>query len=155
MSFLGLAPYDMNMLFVAIPAAGFAVIVAIIGWSAAGDLLLPRPVLVVSDEGLFDRRVSDDPIRWEDVNAATSLLEGKGGVVLELAPPVETRLDPYRPGTFMFERPEPGVAHIAVRAMTISASRLARAILEVASAHGVDVRAARTHERMRRRRWMG
>jgi hypothetical protein len=152
-SFVGAVPYDFNILFVAVPVAGIGVILAILAWSALGDLLLPQPVLVIGEDSIFDRRVTDGPIRWSDVKAATSLVSGRGGVVLELNSFTRTALDPFRPGTFMFERPEPGVAHIPVRAMTVPAATLVTAILHRAEASGATVGAARSHEKMQRRRW--
>ena len=155
MSFVGLAPYSFNMLLVAVPVAGIGIILAIVGWSALGDLLRPGPVLTIDENGIWDRRVSDDPIGWADVTAATSLLSRHGGVVLELESSTPTALDPFRPGTFMYERPEPGVAHIPVRAMTVPAQTLVEAILTHAQRAGATVGSADSHARMPRRRWFG
>jgi hypothetical protein len=74
-------------------------------------------------------------------------------VVLELESPMPSALDPFRAGTFMYERPEPGVAHIPVRAMTVPAARLVEAILLRAQQSGAVVGSADSHERMPRRRW--
>jgi hypothetical protein len=150
-SFVGLVPHNMGILLVAVPAAGIGFIIGLLGWSAVRDLLLPRPVLSLDDAGILDRRVADAPIAWNDVSAATALTGG--GVVLELRSPTVTRLNALRPGTFMFEQPDPGIAHIPVRAMTVPAATLVRAILEHAERHGAVVGHAVTHEKMRRRRW--
>ncbi len=155
MSFVGLAPYSFNMLLVAIPVGGIGVVLATVGWSALGDLVRPAPVLTIDEEGIWDRRVSDGPIAWTDVTAATSLLSRHGGVVLELKSPTPTTLDPFRPGTFMYERPEPGVAHIPVRAMTVPAQTVVEAILTEAQRAGATVGSAESHEKMPRRRWFG
>lgn len=152
-SFVGLVPYNFGILLVAVPGAGFGLIVALVGWSALRDLLLPHPVLVVDATGIADRRIADPPIAWSDVASATSLLRAGGGVVLELRGPTATRLDALRPGTFMFQQPDPGIAHIPVRAMTVPAARLTAAILELAEANGATVGEAATHEKMRRRGW--
>jgi hypothetical protein len=154
-SFVGVAPYSFNMLLVAVPVAGIGIVLAIVGWSALGDLLLPTPVLSIDEDGIWDRRVSDGPIAWTDVTAATSLLSRHGGVVLELKSSTPTALDPFRPGTFMYERPEPGVAHIPVRAMTVPAQTLVEAILTEAQRAGATVGSAESHEKMPRRRWFG
>jgi hypothetical protein len=152
-SFVGAVPYDFNILLIAVPVAGIGVLLAIVAWSALGDLLLPQPVLVIDEEGVFDRRVSDGLIRWSEIKAATSLLSAGGGVVLELSSFTRTALDPFRPGTFMFERPEPGIAHIPVRAMTVPALTLVTAILDRAAEKGATTGTARSHEKMQRRRW--
>src|SRR5690606_13609707 len=107
----GIIPVDLGILLVAIPTAGIAVPAAAVAMAAWRDLTLPRPVLVIDDAGIFDRRVTDGPVPWGDVKAATSLLPGRGGVVLELDRPVEGRADPFRAGTFLFDRPEPGLLH--------------------------------------------
>lgn len=150
-SFVGLAPYDFGLLMIGIPTAGLAVIFAVVARVAIADLLLPHPVLHVTEEGVLDRRVADRPIRWREVTAVTSLLDGRGGIVVELAEPLTTRLEPFRPGTFLFERPDPGLAHIAVRAMTVPAAELEQAILASAAAAGVPTARAATHPRVQRR----
>lgn len=154
-SFVGLAPYHLGILMIAVPTAGIGLIVGLIGWSALGDLLLPHPVLTIDETGILDRRVADAPIPWSDVTAATSLLRGGGGVVLELRVPTPTRLNALRPGTFMFQQPDPGLAHIAVRAMTVPAVRLVAAIVERAERHGALIAEGAVHEKMRRRSWTG
>lgn len=150
-SFAGVAPFDFNILLIAIPTAGIAVPVAAVALAAWKDLMLSGPVLVIDDEGIFDRRVTDTPVSWSDVRAATSLLPGRGGVVLELNRRVAGRADPFRAGTFLFERPEPGLLHIPVISMTVPARRLADAILELAERHGATVGEAKAHERIHRR----
>lgn len=153
-SFVGLAPTDFGILLIAVPVAGIGIVVAVAVRIAIGDLMLPRPVLAIGEDGILDRRVSAVPIPWSDVREATSLLGGGGGVVLELHSSTATDLNPWRAGTFLFERPEPGVAHIPVGAMTVPAAELAAAILERAKSHGAAARESVTHERMRRRRLM-
>lgn len=152
-SFVGVVRPDLNLLFVAIPAAGVAVLLARVVWRLVGDLLLKRPVLTIDDTGLFDARVADAPIPWTDITAATSLRgAGRGGVVLELRTPLQTRLDPTRPGTLLFEQPDPGIAHVALDRMTVSAAQLETAILQRAEAAGATVGTATTHPRMQRTR---
>lgn len=148
---LGIVPMDMGILLIAIPTAGVAVPVAAVAIAAWRDLTLPRPVLVIDDAGIFDRRVTDAPVPWSDVKAATSLLPGRGGVVLELDRPIEGRANPFRAGTFLFERPEPGLLHIPVVSMTVPAKRLVAAILEQVKQNGAAVSEAATHPRIRRR----
>lgn len=148
---LGIIPVDLGILLVAIPTAGIAVPVAAVAIAAWRDLTLPRPVLVIDDASIFDRRVTDAPVPWREVKAATSLLPGRGGVVLELDRLVEGRADPFRAGTFLFERPEPGLLHIPVVSMTVPAKRLVAAILEQAKQNGAVVSEAATHPRIGRR----
>lgn len=151
-SFGGLVPQDFGILLIAVPTAGIGIICIVFLWSAWSDLLLPRPVLVIHEAGVFDRRVADALIPWSEVTSATSLLGGHGGVVLELRSPLPTRLNPFRAGTFLFERPDAGVAHIPVRAMTVPAVTLARAIVDHAERHGARAAEASTHPRMLRRK---
>ena len=151
-SFVGLVPLHFGILLIAVPGAGIGIICTVFIWSVWSDLLLPRPVLVIDGTGIFDRRVADAPIRWSEVTAATSLLPGRGGVVLELRSPLPTQLSPLRAGTFLFERPEPGVAHIPVQAMTVPAATLVRAMLGHAERHGAAVGEVATHPRMPRRK---
>lgn len=151
-SFGGLVPLDLGILLIAVPTAGIGIVCIVALWSVSGDLLLPRPVLVIDGTGIFDRRVADAPIPWSEVAAATSLLGGHGGVVLELRSPLPTRLSPFRAGTFLFERPEPGVAHIPVRAMTVPAVTLVRTMLAQAERHGAVVGEMPAHPRMPRRK---
>lgn len=147
----GFIRMDLGILLVALPTAGLAVPSFILAHVAWQDLTLARPVLVIDESGIFDRRVTDAPVPWQQVKAATSLLPGRGGVVLELDRPTEGRAHPFRAGTFLFERPEPGLLHIPLISMTVPAARLAGAILELADRNGAEVAEATAHERIRRR----
>jgi hypothetical protein len=149
-SFIGVVPFDFNILLIAIPTAGIAVPPTAVALAAWNDVRLPRPVLMIDDAGIFDRRVTDAPVPWNEVKAATSLLPGRGGVVLELDSPTVGRANPFRAGTFLFERPGPGLLHIPVMSMTVPAARLAGVILELAERHGALVAEATAHERIRR-----
>jgi hypothetical protein len=152
-SFVGAVPFDQGMLFLAFPALAIGVPAVLTARTAVQDLLLPLPVMQLDDEALFDRRVSDRPILWGAVESATSILEGGGGVVLELRSGQQTSLDSFRIGTFLFQQPRQGIAHVAVRGMTMSAATLSRAILDLAGRHGAAVSYARAHEKMPRLRW--
>jgi hypothetical protein len=147
--FVGLVPFDMNMLFVALPTLGVAVGLAVVGRGALGDLLLPRPVLSADETMLFDRRVMIEPLPWSEVTRATSVVAGGGGVVLDLRNPIPT----FGMGSIVFETPDPGIAHIAVRGMTQPADVLARALLDLAAEAGAETGEARAHEKLRRRSW--
>jgi hypothetical protein len=149
MSFVGLAPFDMNMLFVALPAVAAAFSLALLARVSLGVLLLPRPVLAATAEGIMDRRVLSEPLRWSEVTRAVSIVAGGGGIVFELRHPVPT----FGMGSLTFEQPEPGVAHIALRGLDAPAPRLAAAILELAAASGVEIAEARGHDRLPRRNW--
>ena len=151
-SYVGLAPFDFGILVISVPVAGIAVPLAIIARTAARDLMTQRPVLTIDDVAIHDRRVSDQPIPWSEVTAATSILTGHGGIVLEVKEPLQTRLEPFRPGTFLFSRPDPGVAHIPLRAMTVPAGELEEAILGQAARHGVATSCSHTHPGAERRR---
>lgn len=139
----------MNMLFVALPALAVAVALATVGRGLLSDLLLPHPVLSVGADGIFDRRVMAQPLPWSEVIRATSVIDGGGGVVLDLRHPIPT----VGMGSLAFEQPDPGIAHIAVRGMTVPTATLAGGILELASAAGVEAGRARSHEKLRRRTW--
>jgi hypothetical protein len=62
MSFVGLVHFDINMLFVALPALAIAVALALLTQAAVRELLLERPMLAVDAEGIFDRRVMAAPV---------------------------------------------------------------------------------------------
>jgi hypothetical protein len=148
-SFVGLLPFDMNMLFVALPALAAAVALALLGRGALGDLLLARPVLSADHNGVFDRRTMERPVPWSEVTRATSIVAGGGGVVLELRTPIPTGAM----GTLTFEAPAAGAAHIILRGMTVPARQLAREILGLAAAAGVETADANAHEKVPRRTW--
>jgi len=148
----GFAPFDLNVLFAALPGIAIAALFARSLWSIVGDLLRKRPVLTIDEAGILDTRVADILIPWSDVDAAVSLRgKGRGGVVLELRTPLQTKLDPARPGTMLFERPQPGIAHIPILRMTIGAAQLEAAILDRAKANGATISTASTHLRMAQR----
>ena len=149
LGFVGLAPFDTNMLFVALPALGAAVALAVVGRGALGDLLLPRPVLSADERGVFDRRVMPEPLAWGKVSRATSIVAGGGGVVLELSQTVPA----LGLGTLVFEAPDAGAVHVIVRNMTVPGAELARRLLDLAAEAGVEPAEARAHEKVRRRSW--
>lgn len=152
LALMGLVRFDFNILLAALPGLAVAVTLGRVLWTIAGDLLRPRPVLVIDDSGIRDSRASDALIAWSDIEAATSLRgAGRGGIVLDLRHPRETRLDPARAGTLLFEPPPPGVAHIAIQRMTVAPAMLEAAILERAEAAGATVGTAISHPRMSRR----
>lgn len=144
---LGGLKVDLGTVFVAFPVAGVAAFLFAAGSVAGGDLLLPRPVLTIDEAGIFDRRVTDTPIGWDEVTAATAL--PRGGVVLELASPRPARLNPYRAGSVFYQRPDDGVVLIPVRAMDVPAAALADAILDRAERHGAVVGARASHEKLK------
>lgn len=144
---LGGMKLDLGITFVAFPVAGVAAFLLAAGLAAAGDLLLPRPVLTIDADGLFDRRVTDTPIRWDEITAATAL--PRGSVVLELTSPRAGWLNPYRVGSVFYQRPDDGVVLIPVRAMDVPAADLADAILGWAERYGAVVGTAARHERIR------
>lgn len=148
-SFVGLAPFNMGMLFVALPALAAAVALALLARGSFGNLLLPRPVLAANEEGIMDRRVMLEPLPWSEVTRAVSIVAGGGGVVLDLRHPIPT----FGMGSLVFEQPEPGVAHIALRGLTVPPSALAAVILELAAAAGIETSEARTHDKVPRRSW--
>lgn len=148
-SFVGLVHFDMNMLLVALPALAAAVTLALFARGTLSDLLLPRPVLSIDDDGILDRRVMTERLPWTEVTRATSILSGGGGLVLELRNPIPT----IGMGTLAYEMPDRGAAHVALRGMTVPAQTLARAALDAAARAGAETAEARTHDRVRRRQW--
>lgn len=150
-SFVGLVHFEMNMLFVALPAIAAAVALGLAAQASLRDLLRPRPVLSIDENGLMDRRVMSQPLAWSEVTRAVSIMSGGGGggVVLELRHPIPT----MGMGSLAFEQPDPGIAHIALRGLTVPAYELARAILEQAEQAGAEAGEARSHDKLPRRRW--
>ncbi len=144
---LGGLTVDLGTTLVAFPVAGVAAFLLAAGSVAAGDLMLPRPVLTLDAAGIFDRRVTDAPIRWDEITAATTL--PRGSVVLELRSSRAGRLNPYRVCSVFYQRPDDGVVLIPLRAMDVPAADLADAILGWAEHHGAVVGTAVRHERLK------
>ncbi|HQZ13986.1 MAG TPA: hypothetical protein PK286_13970 [Devosia sp.] len=137
---------DFGATLVAFPVAGVAAFLLAAGFAAFGDLMMPRPVLTIDEHGLFDRRITDTPIRWDEVATATAL--PRGSVVLDLKSARGGRLNPYRVGSVFYQRPDDGVVVIPVRAMDMPAADLADAILLWAEQHGASVGTAARHEKL-------
>lgn len=131
---LGMAP-SMGLTLLALPTLAVAVFFLAVGSVVIGDLRLPRPVLTIDENGVFDRRVTDAPIAWDDV-MEVALAPGGGGVLLALKTPLDTHLSPYRAGTAGFRQPAAGLANIPVRAMDRPAKLLADTLTTLALQHG-------------------
>ncbi len=131
---LGVQPtMDLNVL--AFPALAVGVFFLVVAFAIASDLCLPRPVVRIDADGVFDRRVTDAPIRWGDIEDV-ALAPGGGAMQLKLRAPRDTRVSPYRVGTLGMRGDAPGVALVPLRVMDVPASQLVSAILEFAKRHG-------------------
>jgi hypothetical protein len=129
---LDMAP-TMDLTLLALPTAAVGLFFLVVALAIAADLRLPHPVLRIDGEGVFDRRVTDAPIRWADIVEA-AMAPGGGAVQLALREPLDTRLSPYRAGTIGFRNGTPGIALIPVRGMDRPAALLADTMLaEVAA----------------------
>jgi hypothetical protein len=136
-SLVGLAgvPPTFGLTILALPTLAVAVFFLAVGSVVIGDLRLARPVLTIDEHGVFDRRVTDAPIAWDEV-VEVAPAPGGGGVLLALKTPRETRLNPYRAGTAGFRQPAPGLANIPVRAMDQPTRLLAETLTALALRHG-------------------
>lgn len=131
---LGVQPtMELNLL--AFPTLAVGVFFLVVALAISSDLRLPRPVLRIDAEGVFDRRVTDAPLRWSDIEDV-ALAPGGGAMQLTLRRPVDTRLSPYRAGTIGIRGDTPGVALIPIRTMDRPAKQLAETILAFARRHG-------------------
>ncbi len=131
---LGMTP-SFSLILLALPALAIGVFFLAVGSVIIGDLRLPRPVLTIDENGVFDRRVTDAPIAWSDI-VEVAPAPGGGGVLLALKTPLETRLSPYRAGTAGLRQPAAGLANIPVRAMDQPARLLADTLTALALQHG-------------------
>lgn len=134
---LGMAP-SVELTLLALPTLAVAVFFLVVGAVIVGDLRLQRPVLIIDENGVFDRRVTDAPIAWADV-VEVAPSPGGGGVLLALRTPLDTRLSPYRAGTAGFRQPAAGLANIPVRAMDRPARLLADTLVALATRHGATI----------------
>lgn len=131
---LGMHP-SVELTLLALPTLAVAVFFLAVASVVVADLRLRRPVLTIDEHGVFDRRVTDEPIAWTDV-AEVAPAPGGGGVLLALKTPRETRLSPYRAGTAGFRQPAAGLANIPVRAMDRPAGLLAQTLTTLALQNG-------------------
>lgn len=131
---LGMSP-SIELTLLAMPTTAVAVFFLVVASVILADLRLPRPVLTIDEQGVFDRRITDSPIAWTDV-VEVAPAPGGGGVLLALRTPLETRLSPYRAGTAGFRQPAAGLANIPVRAMDRPAKLLADTLLALAMRNG-------------------
>jgi hypothetical protein len=149
LSFFGVVPFDMNLLFVALPAVVGAVLLWIVARSSLRLLLMPRPVLSANESGILDRRIMPALLPWSDVSRVTSIVGGGGGVVLDLREPAPMT----DVGSWRFEVADNGAAHIMLGGLTDDPATLARGILDLAARAGVETVTADAHEKVRRRTW--
>lgn len=136
---LGVQPtMDLNVL--AFPALAVGVFFIVVALTIVADLRLSRPVLRIDGAGVFDRRVTDAPIRWSDVEDV-ALAPGGGAMQLKLKAATDTRVSPYRAGTLGIRGDTPGVALIPIQAMDRPARLLAEAMVGFARQNGALVEA--------------
>lgn len=131
---LGVQP-TMALNLLAFPALAVGVFFIVVMLAIVADLRLPRPVLRIDADGVFDRRVTDTPIRWSDIEDV-GLAPGGGAMQLKLRAPRDTRVSPWRGGTLGIRAADPAVALIPLHAMDRPARELAEAILAFARRHG-------------------
>ena len=83
--------------------------------TAIRDLALAQPVVQIDEEGIFDRRVLDRVIRWDEIASVTSYRIVNGGLLLHLKEPLPVRFNLLRIGTiFHFWQPQPQTAYISM-----------------------------------------
>lgn len=146
--FVGVVHFELNMLFIALPALAACAALGVLAHGLLRDLLLPRPVLSADATGILDRRVMTAPLPWTEVSRAVSIAAGRG-LVLELRRPIPT----FGMGSLIHETPDPGIAYLSLRNLTAPAPALAAGILTLAANAGAETDQAVAHEGVRRRRW--
>jgi hypothetical protein len=83
---------------------------------AVSDLLLPRPLLRIDEEGIFDRRLGCDLIAWDNVTRVTSLDPQQAGCLVELRTPVRAKFSRMRAGTIgVIWRLPPSAVYISMQ----------------------------------------
>lgn len=110
--------------------------------TALRDLGVKNPALIVSDEGIWDRRVSDRVLRWDEISRATSLVASNGGILLALCLPLRTHFSRFRAGTFglVWNKP-PEQAYISIRFLSVRPQTIESVILTLARDNGAKVTA--------------
>src|SRR5262245_30731384 len=123
---------------VAVPSAGY------IGGAIVclRDLARKSPVLTLSREGLYDRRLLDQILPWSDVARATHTYTGRGiaGVHLKLRHAVAARQNPFRLGTlFFYWRRRPDEVHVPLIMLDVKPYALAHGIARLVQQHGGEI----------------
>jgi len=107
------------------------------------DLARRSPVLTLSRDGLWDRRLVDRPLSWSAIGRATLTYAGAGGgggVFLQLRHEIPARQNPFRLGTLFFFWPRrPAELHISLLMLDVSSYVLGHAIAHLVQRHGGEM----------------
>jgi hypothetical protein len=104
------------------------------------DLMRASPPVVLTADGLRDRRALDEMIRWSDVAEAYAWRGGYNGIRLRLRRSVNARHNPFRIGTaFIAWRRRPEELYVPVRFLTVRPHPLVHAIAALVRRHGGSV----------------
>jgi len=104
------------------------------------DLMRASPPVVLTADGLRDRRALDEMIPWSDVAEAYAWRGGYNGIRLRLRRDVEARHNPFRIGTaFIAWRRRPDELYVPMRLLTVRPHPLVHCIAALVRRHGGSV----------------
>lgn len=118
--------------------AGAGVVFVSMAVVALWDLRLPRPVIRVDREGVFDRRLAPDPIPWANIERVFMKAAQNSGIELHLRSPLPTPLNRFRlGGLWAWRRRDDGIAYIALND-TVGPTIDREAMAQLAVENGVE-----------------
>ena len=104
------------------------------------DLTRISPPVVLTADGLYDRRALDQMIPWSDIAEAYAWRGGYTGIRLRLRRSVNARHNPFRIGTaFIAWRRRPDELYVPVRFLTVRPHPLVHCIAALVRRHGGSV----------------
>lgn len=113
-----------------------------LGWLGillARDLLLPRPLLVIDDEGILDRRLDCGIIAWSEIEAIHALHPIAAGLLIRLAHPKRAKFSPLRPGTLgVIWKLPPSTVYVSMQS-ALGPHIAIDDIEKIANTHGVTI----------------
>jgi len=124
-----------------LPASAVAgVFLAAMAATCLLDLTRISPPVVLTPDGLYDRRALDEMIPWPDVAEAYAWRGGYTGIRLRLRRDMEARHNPFRIGTaFIAWRRRPDELYVPVRFLTVRPHSLVHCIAALVRRHGGSV----------------
>jgi hypothetical protein len=104
------------------------------------DLTRISPPVLLTPDGLYDRRALAEMIPWPDVAEAYAWRGGYNGIRLRLRRSVNARHNPFRIGTaFIAWRRHPDELYVPVRFLTVRPHPLVHCIAALVRRHGGSV----------------
>jgi hypothetical protein len=133
------SPKEVAICAIFLPVAAMGIVLAGAAATLLIDLARASPLVVVTSDGLYDRRVLDEMIPWSDVVHAQPW-PGYTAMALRLRRDVNARHNPFRFGPACRKwRRRPNELYISVRFLTVSPHDLAHCIATLVQRHGGKV----------------